>query len=397
VADPSILQVPFLGLGQDHALVREDAMRRIERVLDSQSFVLGRETDELEAAIAGVAGARHAIACSSGSDAILLVLKALGIGSGDAVVVPAFTFFATAGAVAMAGATPCFVDVDPTTLCVGSQQLEQALGKSLEARDNFLIDARSGLAVKAVIPVHLYGWVADVRGIESFLAPFAGPPAVIEDAAQAIGADAEGARVGSLGMAGCFSFYPTKNLGGAGDGGAVTTNDDALAVCLRKLRTHGAEGGAYLHTHAGMNARMAEVQAAYLNAKLAHLARWNDRRRQIADRYRRALSSLADAGVLELPAVGAGQVYHQFTIRIGRDRDALVSAAGNAGVDVRVFYPIPLHLQPCFSDLGYTVGSFPASERAAATVLSLPIYPSLSDAEIDTVVGVLRVALGEAR
>lgn len=390
----AVPRVPFLALDHDHAVVRDDALARIERVLDSQGFVLGRETDELEASMVAISGADHAVACSSGSDALLLALKALGVGPGDCVVVPAFTFFATAGAAAMAGATPCFVDVDPSTLCMGPEQLESAVGRSLAERGSRLVDRRSGAPVKAIIPVHLYGLAADVAGIAAFAQRYADAAAVIEDAAQAIGADGDGGRVGSLGAAACFSFYPTKNLGGAGDGGAVTTGDPDLATRVRELRAHGASGGAYLHARVGMNARMSELVAAYINAKFPQLAAWTMRRREAARRYRDILSPIADAGLLELPAQSPGQVYHQFTIKIAHDRDGVRARAAEAGVDTRVFYPIPLPLQPCFAYLGYAPGALPTSERAAATVLSLPMYPSLTDEQIDATAAAIVAAVG---
>jgi len=392
-------RVPFLDLEHDYAVVRSDALARMHRVLDSQSFVLGRETDALERALAALSGTEHAVACSSGSDALLLALKALSVGAGDAVVVPAFTFFATAGAVSMAGAVPSFVDVDPATLCMGPEQLDEAIGKSLSVRDDRLVDARSGAVVRAVIPVHLYGLAADVEGIKAFLAGFRDAPAVIEDAAQAIAADGSAGRVGGLGTAACFSFYPTKNLGGAGDGGAVTTGDAELALRLRRLRAHGVygtSGGGYLHAQVGMNARMSELVAAYLNAKLPHLAQWTERRRGIAARYREILAPLADAALLRLPPDLPGQVYHQFTVRLDRDRDGVQARAAEAGVDTRIFYPVPLHLQPCFGDLGYAPGDLPECERAAATVLSLPIYPSLSDSQVDAVGEVIAAAASAA-
>ncbi len=398
MADAPNESVPFLGLASDHAVVRDDAMARIERVLDSQRFVLGPEAEALEASLADSTGCENAIACASGSDALLLALMALGVGAGDAVVVPAFTFFATAGAVVMAGATPSFIDVDAATLNLGPSELEKAIGTTLELRDGRLMDRRSRSPIKAILPVHLYGLPADIAGLRRFLQDLPGledPPVIVEDAAQALCATGDAGRVGSLGEVGCFSFYPTKNLGGAGDGGMLTTNDGALAQRLRALRTHGAAAGGYLHSSVGMNARLGEIEAAYLNAKLPYLSEWTQRRRAIAASYRRLLAGVCDAGLVTLPPEAQGQVYHQFTVRPGADRDGVATSMLKAGVETRVFYPIPLHLQPCFVDLGYEAGSLPHSEKAAERVLCLPIYPSLSDSQVETVSSVLCAALEE--
>jgi dTDP-4-amino-4,6-dideoxygalactose transaminase len=391
-------RVRFLRLDHDHAVVRKDAMARIARVLDSQHFVLGPEAEELEKTLSELTGAKHAVACSSGSDALLLALKALGVGAGDAVVVPTFTFFATAGAVSMAGATPSFVDIAPETLNLGPEQLAQAIGNTLEVSDGRLVERRSGARIKAIIPVHLYGLPADVAGLSRVLSGIAGlerPPVIVEDAAQALAAHNERGRVGTLGRLACFSFYPTKNLGAAGDAGALTTDDAALAATLGELRTHGASAGDYLHAQVGLNARMGEVQAAYLNAKLPYLAAWTDRRRAIAASYRRLLAPLVDDGRLSLPPADEGQVYHQFTVRPARARDEVQLRMAEAGVDARVFYPVPLHRQPCFAHLGYAADAFPNADRASASVLSLPIYPSLTDQQVETVSRALGRAVDE--
>jgi dTDP-4-amino-4,6-dideoxygalactose transaminase len=391
------VKVPFLDLAADHALVADDALGRIASVLDSQSFVLGRQTDALEHTLAELTTASHAVACSSGSDALYLALLAADIGPGDAVAVPAFTFFATAGAVARAGARPVFLDVDSRTLCLDPSQLRAGGSPRLREVDGGLVEAASSAPVKAIVPVHLYGRACAMRAIDDALATLRRQPIVIEDAAQAIGARGDVAPVGVWGRLACFSFYPTKNLGGAGDGGALTTNDAKLADRLSRLRIHGAAPGSYLHEECGINARLGELQAAYLNSKFVHLTAWTERRRDIAAAYLQRLAPLADAGLVSLPPVAEPgfDVHHQFTIRVaGARRDEVQIELARLGVDTRVFYPVPLHLQPCFAYLGYAAGELPQCEDAAATVLSLPIHPTLTDDQLEHVCSAFAEAFG---
>ncbi len=387
-------RVPFLDLAADFAAVADDARARIDSVLASHAFVLGPQTAELEAWLAGRTGARFAVACSSGSDALYLALRALDIGAGDAVVVPAFTFFSTAGAVANTGARPIFADIDPATFMTGPAELEAALERE-GAGAGAGASASPGSRLRAVIPVHLYGATADMAGLRQVAERFS--LAIVEDAAQALGAIAAEGTAGACGAVGCFSFYPTKNLGGPGDGGALVTDDSRIAERLRRLRVHGAEG-AYEHHETGVNARMSELVAAVLNAKTAEFDGWLAARQRIAGHYRSALSASAEGGLLTLPAETAtgAHVYHQFAVRVPRGRDEVALALAERGVETRVFYPRPLHLQPCFAELGYRAGQLPEAERAAREVLCLPIYPSLSDARVSEVCDRLTEALETA-
>jgi dTDP-4-amino-4,6-dideoxygalactose transaminase len=374
------MRVPFLELAADFAAVREDVERRFQAVLESQAFVLGDQGRELEASLGRLTGAADAIACSSGSDALYLATLALGIGPGDAVLVPAFTFFASAGAIHRAGAVPVFTDVDPATLNVGARELACALDRTCSGPVGARVHRASGARVKALVAVHLYGRAAAMSAIGALAADER--LAIVEDAAQAIGATGELGPVGAWGDVGCFSFYPTKNVGGAGDGGALTTREKRLANHLRRLRVHGAETSAHVHEECGINARLGELQAAYVNAKLGRLAAWTRERERLAADYRRRLAALVARERLTLPpeAPAGGHVYHQFVVRIaGGRRDEVQARLVAEGVDTRVFYPLPLHLQPCFAFLEGKPGDLPNAESAAQDVLCLPIYPTLGE------------------
>ncbi|MFP6625830.1 MAG: DegT/DnrJ/EryC1/StrS family aminotransferase [Deltaproteobacteria bacterium] len=385
--------VAFLDLGRDWAEVATEARRRIDGVLESQIFVGGPETAQLEAAVAGFVGSSHAVACSSGSDAIYLSLLALGLGPGDAVLVPSFTFFATAGAVVRAGARPVFVDLDPETFNSGPGRFEAAIEAEFEGPPGQRRHRRCGQRLAALLPVHLFGRLADLRG----LAALARSEQVhmVEDAAQAIGAHGSSGGAGTVGDAGCLSFYPTKNLGGAGDGGMVLTGQAELAAKLRRLRTHGVGEQAYLHSEVGINARIGELQAAVLNAKLGRLAAWTRARADLASLYRQGLTALAAAGRLGLgeDADFPQHVYHQFAVRVFDGRDRVREQMAAAGVQTAVFYPLPLHLQPCMSELGYRPGDLPEAERAADEILCLPIHPGLAADDVDRVCAALASAL----
>jgi dTDP-4-amino-4,6-dideoxygalactose transaminase len=379
------MAVPFLALDRDYTRVRADVEARFAGVLASQVFVLGRETAELEASMKSLCRTRHAAACSSGTEALVLALLACGVGAGDAVIVPAFTFFATAGAVRRIGAVPVFADVDLESLNMGARELAEAVEREFSARSGVRVHRASGAPLRAVVVVHLFGRAACLSALRT-LADDLGVT-LIEDAAQAIGAQSEAMPVGSCGEAGCFSFYPTKNIGGAGDGGLVVTDDDERAARLRRLRTHGAEPGAAVHTECGFNARMGELEAAYLNAKLTRLAEWTAARERAARRYRENLSraALADRMLLPLEARAPEHVWHQYVVRVLAGRERVRERLAARGVETRVFYPVPVHLQPCFVDLGYRAGMLPAAERLAGEVLSLPLFAAIRDAEIDEV------------
>ncbi len=358
----------------------EEAVRR---VLESQSFILGPEVGQLEIEFTRLSKSEHAVGCASGSDALLLSLLALGIGPGDGVLVPALTFFATAGAVARAGARPVFVDIDPRTMTISPDSVRE----TLEAESSSPIP-------KAVIPVHLYGQCAEMDA----LAPIAARHRlhIIEDAAQAVLATRNTRPVGADSACACYSFYPTKNLGGAGDGGMVTTNDAGLNELLRSYRNHGSTDRR-IYTHVGINSRLDTLQAAILLVKLRYLESGTAARRQRAASYRRAFAatSLASPGalypaedapiVLPHEAPGSGHVYHRFTIRALR-RDGLATRLRERGIESVVYYQVPLNLQPAFAATDLPAARCPESERAASEVLSLPIYPELTESQVSRIV-----------
>ena len=378
--------VSFLELGRDYAVVADDVEARFKKILSTQCFVLGPETEQLERTLQDVTGASHAVACSSGSDALYLALLGMGIGRGNAVLVPSFTFFATAGAVWRAGARPIFVDVNADTGNVDVATLEDGLERFCVRKGDRWVERSSGDEVRALVAVHLYGRAVEMRAIGDF-ATREGLE-VIEDAAQAIGAAGDVRSVGAWGRVACFSFYPTKNVGAAGDAGAVTTCDEDLARRLNALRVHGGYAGAYEHDLVGINARIDELQAAYINAKCVHLEHWTSVRGRLAKSYVERFEALVEVGGLRLPpeANPPQHVYHQFVVWVAEGRDRLVRDLKDAGIDSRVFYPRPLHLQKCFVDLGYQAGDLPNSERAAAEVLALPIHPHLDEDDLAHIV-----------
>ena len=364
-----ITSVPLLNVQRQTTAIRPSLDAAISRVLDHCMFVNGPEVREFEESLARYCGVQHAIACASGSDAILLPLMALGVGAGDRVLTVPFTFFATGGSIARLGADPVFVDIDPATFNMDPV----ALARHLES-----LSATNLRSIKAILPVHLFGQCAPMDPINEVAARYGIP--VIEDAAQAIGAEYKGRRSGSMGWGGAFSFFPSKNLGGLGDGGLITTNDAELAAKLRILREHGSEAR-YYHRVVGMNSRLDTLQAATLLAKFAHLEAWTGSRRAHAATY---LSELRGAK-LPQESPDCFHVYNQFTIRAD-DRDELKGRLDAAGVASAIYYPVPLHLQDCFAGLGYKPGDMPHSEAAAKSVLSIPVEASLTDAEVAFVV-----------
>lgn len=377
-------RVPALDLRAQYATIRNEVRAAVDRVFENQAFILGEEVESLERELAAFCEARFAIACGSGSDALLLALTALEISPGDEVICPAFTFFATAGAVSRLGARPVFVDIDPATY-----NLDPAATRAAAARCTRL---------RAILPVHLYGRAADQDAMLA-LAEEHGVP-LVEDAAQAIGArDASGRRIGGRGRVACFSFYPTKNLGGAGEGGFLSTDDADLAERLRRLRVHGSSRR-YVHEEIGMNSRLDALQATVLRVKLRHLDTWNAARCRHAAAYDAAFACagarpstlpLAAGGLpLRTPApaaVPAVHVYHQYVIRVPAAlRDPLRDHLAARGVGSDVYYPLGLHLQQCFASLGHREGDLPETDRAAREVVALPIYPELSEAQREYVV-----------
>jgi dTDP-4-amino-4,6-dideoxygalactose transaminase len=334
----------------------------MDRVCDSQHFILGPEVQALEEETAKFCGARFAVGVSSGTDALLAALMAVGVGAGDEVITTSYSFFATAGTVARLGARPVFVDIEPDTFNIDVRQVERR------------ITART----KAILPVHLYGRCADLDALADLAKRR--NIALIEDAAQAIGAaDGKGRQAGTVGVLGCFSFFPTKNLGAFGDGGLITTNDAGLAESLKILRVHGSKPK-YFHKIVGGNFRLDALQAAILRVKLKHLPAWTAGRRANADRYRSLFAASGAGAALALPGDVPGHIYNQFVIRSPK-RDRLQAFLTEKGIGTEIYYPVPLHLQECFAPLGYRRGDLPVSEEMAATTLALPIYPELTAAQ----------------
>lgn len=366
------LAVPFFDLKAQYQAIRPQLEAAVGRVLESQQFILGPDIAELETEVAAYCGTRFAVACASGSDALLLALLALGIQPGDEVLTTPYSFFATAGYIVRAGARPVFADIDLDTFTLDPA----GAGRILDRHPN----------VKAIMPVHLYGVCADMTALET-LARQRNIP-LVEDAAQAIGSEWNGRRAGSLGEIGCFSFFPTKNLGAAGDGGILTTNNPSLAARLRSLRVHGSRLK-YHHEYVGLNSRLDSLQAAILRVKLQHLDSWTAARQRHAAYYLRRFKelNLPLRGQLQ-PPPATRHVYNQFVIRTP-DRDKLRTHLQNRGIGTEIYYPVPLHLQECFQYLGYRHGDFPASEEAAGSSLALPVYPELTDSQLETVCGVI--------
>ena len=363
------MNVPLVDLQAQYVSLKDEVCAAVEHVLASQRFVLGDEVRRLENSLAEYCEAKHAVGCASGSDALLLALMAIDVGDGDEVITTPASFFATASAITRLGARPVFVDIERRTYNIDVSRVADA------------ITSRT----KAIIPVHLYGQCAEMAPLLA-LGESHGIP-IIEDAAQAIGATDHGRRAGSMGAIGCFSFYPTKNLGGAGDGGFVTTNDDGLAQRLRRLRAHGGMTE-YEHVEVGINSRLDELQAAVLNVKLPHLDQWSDERADVAAIYTRLLSEADLSFELTTPFVRpeCRHIFHQYVIRVPQHRDALMNHLRERGVGSKVYYPIPLHQQECFSYLGYEAGEFPEAEGLATETFALPIYPELTEAQQQYVV-----------
>jgi dTDP-4-amino-4,6-dideoxygalactose transaminase len=359
----------FLDLKAQYASIREEVMAAVTRVFESQYFILGPEVSRFEEEIAAMLGARFAIGCASGTDALILSLMAAGIGAGDEVITSPFSFIATADAIELVGAKQVFVDIDPVTFNINSSLIERAITPK----------------TRAIMPVHLFGLPADLGPILKIAKTH--NVLVVEDAAQAVGARYNDRFVGTIGDYGCFSFFPSKNLGGAGDGGLITTNDPAKAERLRMIRVHGSKQK-YFHEVLGTNSRLDALQAAVLGVKLRHLNKWAAGRANRADRYRKLFAEKKLAAVIDCPPVpppNFHHVYNQFTIRTAK-RDALKEFLRRAGIPSEIYYPLCMHLQPAFKSLGYVAGDFPVAEQASREVLSLPVYPELTDTHQDRVV-----------
>jgi len=369
------MPVPLLDLKAQHATIRDDIVAAMMSVVDQQAFILGAEVGQFECAVAGLSHTRYAVGCANGTDALVIALRALNVGKGDEVITTPFTFFATAGAIHNVGATPVFVDIEPRTFNIAPERIAEA------------ITSRT----KAIVAIDLFGQMAAIERIKE-VAP--GIP-LIEDAAQSIGASRiiDGKRVmaGEAVTIGTFSFFPSKNLGGYGDGGMMVTQDEALFDTLMKLRTHGSRK-TYYHELVGYNSRLDTLQAAVLLAKLPHLEGWSAARRANAVYYDAAF---ADVPEITTPFVDPANtsIYNQYTIQL-RERDRLQSHLKERGIGNSVYYPLSLHLQACFAYLGYREGQFPASERASKEVLSLPVFPELTEAQRDEVVAAVRSFFG---
>ena len=373
--------VPLIDLVAQYTTIRDEVRAAVDRVFESQAFVLGQEVEEFETQIAKYCDARHAIGCASGSDALLLALQALDIGPGDEVITSPYSFFATASSIARTGATPVFVDIDPVTYNIDPNQIELAISRR----------------TKAIMPVHLFGQCVEMESVWRIAIQHGIP--IIEDAAQAIGASYRGRRAGVLGTIGCFSFFPTKNLGGAGDGGLLTTDDKDLAARLKRLRVHGDVGG-YEHVDVGINSRLDALQAAVLAVKLQHLDSWSQARRENADRYRALFAEYGLNDDLQVPVVSpeCQHIYNQFTIRIADGkRDEVIRQLRERKIGCGIYYPKPLHLQTCFSSLKYVPGDFPEAERAAAETIALPIFAELGEERQRIVVEQIRQVIDQVK
>jgi dTDP-4-amino-4,6-dideoxygalactose transaminase len=373
------VSVPALNLKAQYQSIRDEIEPVVRGILESQMFVLGPEVTRLEAEVADYCGAASGIGCASGSDALLLPLLAIDIGPGDEVITTPYTFFATAGSIWRTGAKPVFVDIEPDTFNIDPARIEAAITRR----------------TRAIIPVHLFGQVAEMGPIQEIARRHG--LTVLEDAAQAIGSAYHGTRAGTLGDVAAFSFYPSKNLGGFGDGGMVTTNQPQLARRITRLRVHGMEPK-YHHHEVGFNSRLDAFQAAVLRVKLRHLDAWTSLRRDVADRYRNLFASHGLEEMVGLPIERQGNfhVYNQFVIRVPAFlRDSLRDYLTARKIGSEIYYPIPLHLQVCFASLGHKPGDFPHSEAAARETIALPIYAELTDAEQRYVVGSIRQFIDE--
>ena len=382
---PKKLHVPLLDLKPQYRTLKAELDAAVLNVAESQMFILGPAVRELENKVAAYCGAKYGIGVSSGTDALLVALMALDIGPGDEVLTSPYTFFATGGAIARTGARPVYLDIDPVTYNLEPFRLREFLETLCEVRDGQLVNRVTGGRVKAIMPVHLYGQAADMDPIIELAARFG--LKVIEDAAQAIGTEYKGGRrVGGIGDIGCFSFFPTKNLGAFGDGGLCTTNDEALATKLKQLRVHGMEPK-YYHAMIGGNFRLDELQAAVLLVKLPHLDDWHAGRQRNAAYYDRAFEAagLGDEVFTPVAVPGQRHIYNQYVVRVP-ERDRLRAYLAECGVGSEVYYPVPLHMQECFGYLGYKPEDCPESARAAAETLALPIFPELTEQQLQHVV-----------
>jgi dTDP-4-amino-4,6-dideoxygalactose transaminase len=376
--------VPLLDLKAQYAQIRAEVMPVIEEVCASQRFILGDHVLALEAEVAAYCASVAGIGVSSGTDALLLALMALGVGVGDEIITSPFTFFATAGTIARLGARPVFCDIDPVAFNLSPQAVTEFIDRHCSVQGGQLINRATGGRIKGLMPVHLYGQSADMDPLMAVAMQH--DLKVIEDAAQAIGTEYKGVRVGSIGDIGCFSFFPSKNLGAFGDAGLCTTNDAQLAESMRVLRVHGGKPK-YFHAVIGGNFRIDELQAAVLRVKLKYLDSWTEARQRNAAYYDAAFAAADCAKSLITPrtAVPGRHIFNQYIVRV-KNRDALKDHLTSRSIGTEIYYPVPLHLQKCFAYLKHAPGDFPESERAAAETLALPVYPELTRAQLDHVI-----------
>jgi dTDP-4-amino-4,6-dideoxygalactose transaminase len=386
--------VPLLDLKAQFAQIRAEVMPVIDQVCASQHFILGEHVRALEGEVASYCAASAGIGVSSGTDALLLALMALDVGAGDEVITSPFTFFATAGTIARAGARPVFCDIDPLTFNLSPPAVQAFIDTHCVVQGERLINRATGGRIKALMPVHLYGQAADMEPLMAIARQHG--LKVIEDAAQAIGTEYKnGVRAGTIGDVGCFSFFPSKNLGAFGDAGLCTTNDAELAERMRVLRVHGGKPK-YFHALIGGNFRIDELQAAVLRVKLKYLDGWTEGRQHNAAYYDTAFAKAGLGAKLRTPLVIAGyrHIFNQYVVRV-QSRDALKQRLTERGIGSEIYYPVPLHLQQCFAYLNYQAGDFPQSERAAEETLALPIYPELEQAQLAHVVATITDFYGE--
>jgi dTDP-4-amino-4,6-dideoxygalactose transaminase len=378
------MPVPLLDINRQHAPLIDDLKAVFAKALDTSRFIKGPEMEQFEAEFADYCGTSRAVGCASGTDALILSLQAVGVVPGDLVITSPFTFFASAGAIVRTGGVPLFVDILPDTFNMDPSCLSSFLESNCAITERGAIHRPSGGRIAAVMPVHLFGQTADMEKINSTCEGWELP--VIEDACQAVGARWMNKKAGNLGTTGCFSFFPSKNLGALGDAGCVTTSNEQIASSLVRLREHGGQG--YLHSEVGTNSRLDAIQAGFLRVKLRHLDGWHEGRRKNAGYYAEALGDLEE---VQMPVIDdrARSVYNQFTIQ-AENRDGLLEHLRGRGIGCAVYYPLPLHLQECFSWLGYVKGDFPVSERSSDRVISLPVFGELTEAEIEQVVTAIR-------
>ncbi len=374
------MAVPLLDISRQHKPLFEDLRNVFDNALKTSAFIKGLELESLEEEFSNYCGTEIAVGCASGTDALILALMAAGVEPGEYVITTPFTFFATAGAVVRAGGIPVFVDILPDTFNMDPDLLSDWLRSNCAVTNRGVVEKSSGTRVAAVMPVHLFGQIAEMDRIMTICNDWRIP--VVEDAAQAVGAKWEEKKAGSFGAAGCFSFFPSKNLGALGDGGMVTTGNHEIAERIVRLREHGGQG--YIHREVGFNSRLDALQAGFLRVKLSHLEQWHKGRRKNASFYRSAFKSVKQ---VKTPVIrkNAWSVYNQYTL-LAENRDELLAWLRNREIGCAVYYPLPLHLQECFKCLGYEEGDFPVSENASREVISLPVFGELTDAELNEVV-----------